>query len=74
MELTEEGLGHMVAAIQYPDLKVLDVIRMLDFKQGSARYAGIKYNPAPGTGMFTMIDDFCNAVLTGRQIAWDKEV
>ena len=56
----------MVAAIQYPDLKVLDVIRMLDFKQGSARYAGIKYNPAPGTGMFTMVDDFCNAVLTGR--------
>ena len=73
MELTEEGLGHMVAAIQYPDLKVLDVIRVLDFKQGSARYAGIKYATPPGVGIFTMVDDKCTSVLQGREIGW-KEV
>lgn len=43
VELKEEGLGHMVDSIEYPSLKVLDILRILDFKQGGAKYAGIKF-------------------------------
>ena len=44
VELKEEGLGHMVDSIEYPSLKVLDILRILDFKQGGAKYAGIKFS------------------------------
>lgn len=44
MELAEEGLHDKIDNIQYPDLKVLDVIKILDFRQGTAKYAGIKFS------------------------------
>lgn len=31
IELREEGLGHMVDSIEYPSLKVLDILKILDF-------------------------------------------
>ena len=71
IELKQEVLGDMVAAIQYPDLKVLEVIRLLDFKQGSAKYAGIKFATPPGIGLFTMIDDSCTAVIKGATVKWE---
>jgi hypothetical protein len=61
----------MVDAIQYPDLKVLEVIRCLDFKPGSAKYAGIKFATPPGVGLFTMVDDSCVQTLNGRDIKWE---
>lgn len=57
--------------IQYPDLKVLDVIRALDYKAGSGPYANIKYDPPAGTGIFTTIDDQCSQVLNNRIIKWE---
>ncbi len=43
----------MVDSIEYPSLKVLDILRILDFKQGGSKYAGIKFTATPGTGIFT---------------------
>lgn len=71
VELKEEGLGHMVDSIQYPDLKVLEILRMMDFKQGGAKYAGIKYDPAPQPGLFTVTDDYATSALQGRTIKWE---
>jgi len=59
VELKEEGLGHMVDAIQYPDLKVLDILRAMDFKTGGSKYAGIKFDKPPPPGLFTTTDDQC---------------
>ena len=70
VELREEGLGFMVESIQYPDLKVLDILRLLDYKKGSAKYAGIKYTPDPPSGMFTMIDDKCTSYLQGKEVPY----
>lgn len=49
----------MVDSIQYPDLKVLDILRLLDFKQGGSKYAGINFKVKPPPGIFTITDDFC---------------
>lgn len=59
MELTEEGLTDKLDQIQYPDLKVLDVIRALDYKLNDGPYKNIKFDPPAGTGIFTTIDDNC---------------
>ncbi len=74
VELREEGLGYMVESIQYPDLKVLDILRLLDYKKGSAKYAGIKYTPDPPSGMFTMIDDKCTSYLQGKEVPYAEVV
>jgi myosin heavy subunit len=71
VELKEEGLGDMIASIQYPDLKVQDILRMMDFKQGSAKYNGIDYKEKPLPGLFTVTDDFATQVLNNRQIKWE---
>lgn len=71
MEMREEGLMDKLDQIQYPDLKVLDVIRALDYKAGSGPYANIKYDPPAGTGIFTTIDDQCSQVLNNRIIKWE---
>jgi myosin heavy subunit len=71
MEMREEGLIERVDQIQYPDLKVLDVIRALDFKQNSGVYAGVKFEPAAGTGIFTTIDDQCMSALNNRIVKWE---
>jgi hypothetical protein len=60
MELTEEGLTDKLDQIQYPDLKVLDVIRALDYKLNEGPYKNIKFDPPAGTGIFTTIDDNCS--------------
>ena len=52
-------------------MKVLEVIRVLDFKQGSAKYAGIKFATPPGIGIFTMVDDSCMQSIAGREIKWE---
>ena len=57
MEMREEGLIDKVDQIQYPDLKVLEVIRALDYKQNAGVYYGLKFDPPAGTGIFTTIDD-----------------
>ena len=71
MELTEEGLTDKLDSIQYPDLKVLDVIRALDYKLNSGPYANIKFDPPAGTGIFTTIDDNCTSALQGRTVKWE---
>jgi myosin heavy subunit len=49
IELREEGLGHMVDSIEYPSLKVLDILKILDFQEGpKGKYFGIPYKPMPG--------------------------
>lgn len=47
MEMREEGLFEVVDKIEYPDLKVLEVIRFLDDKEFKTR------------GIFTIVDDQC---------------
>ena len=59
MELIEEGLEAIVPRIQYPSLKVLEVIKMLDYKPNSKNYAGVNFSITPGTGIFTHLDDVC---------------
>lgn len=71
VELKEEGLGHMVDSIQYPDLKVLDILRLLDFKMGGSKYAGIAFAVKPTAGIFTLTDDFCTQVLSGREVKYE---
>jgi len=71
MELMQEGLTDKIDSIQYPDLKVMEVIKMLDYKQGSGRYSGVKFANPPGTGLFTLIDDACTQVIQGRQIKYE---
>lgn len=71
VELKEEGLGHMVDSIQYPDLKVLDILRLMDFKMGGAKYAGINFSVKPQAGIFTLTDDFCTQVLSGREVKYE---
>lgn len=71
VELKEEGLGHMVDSIQYPDLKVLEILRILDYKKGGRKYAGIKFAAEPSPGLFTTADDNCTQVLNGRDIKWE---
>ncbi len=67
----QEGLGDMVKTIQYPDLKVLEAIRFMDFKQGSAKYSGIKFKTPPGIGLFPLIEDFCTDVSAGWTVKWE---
>lgn len=71
VELKEEGLGYMVDSIQYPDLKVLDILRLLDFKMGGSKYAGINFAVKPTAGIFTLTDDFCTQVLSGREVKYE---
>jgi hypothetical protein len=52
-------------------LKVLDVIRAIDFKQNSGSYAGVKFDPPAGTGIFTTIDDQCMSALNNRIVKWE---
>ena len=68
MELIDEGLEAIVERIQYPSLKVLEVIKMLDYKPNSKNYAGVVFKEPPGTGIFTYLDDVCQ---TGRTIKWE---
>ena len=57
VELKEEGLGHMVDSIQYPDLKVLEILRVMDYKKGNKKYKGMKFDKEPPAGLFTTCDD-----------------
>ena len=68
MELIDEGLEAIVSRIQYPSLKVLEVIKMLDYKPNSKNYAGVNFAVTPGTGIFTHLDDVCQ---TGRSVKWE---
>ena len=70
VELKEEGLGHMVDSIEYPSLRVLEILRMMDFKKGGAKYAGIKFAKDPPPGIFTTADDNCTQAINGRDIKW----
>ena len=69
MELIDEGLEAIVDRIQYPSLKVLEVIKMLDYKTNSKNYAGVNFATPPGTGIFTLLDDVCQ---TGRLVKWEE--
>ena len=69
MELIDEGLESIVSRIQYPNLKVLEVIKMLDYKPNSKNYAGVNFAEPPGTGIFTHLDDVCQ---TGRPVKWEE--
>ena len=53
---------------------MLDILRLLDYKKGSAKYAGIKYTPDPPSGMFTMIDDKCTSYLQGKEVPYAEVV
>lgn len=68
MELIDEGLESIVDRIQYPSLKVLEVIKTLDYKPNSKIYAGVNFAVQPGTGIFTHLDDVCQ---TGRAVKWE---
>lgn len=69
MELMEEGLGDKVDKIQYPDLKVLEVIRLLDYK-AAGKYSGIKYSTPQGLGIFVLCDDETKQVINGQKKEW----
>lgn len=69
MELIDEGLESIVSRIQYPSLKVLEVIKMLDYKPNSRNYAGVNFAVTPGIGIFTHLDDVCQ---TGRPVKWEE--
>lgn len=45
MELRAEGLGEKVEQIQYPDLKVLDVLQLLDYNPANPKHKALKLNP-----------------------------
>ena len=66
VELTEEGLEDIIDKIQYPDLRVLEVIKLLDFDRKQLRYKDIKYPTEPKLGIFPLCDD-----LTVRKTKWE---
>lgn len=50
---------------------MLDILRLLDFKMGGAKYAGIAFAVKPTAGIFTLTDDFCTQVLSGREVKYE---
>ena len=66
VELTEEGLSDIIDKIQYPDLRVLEVIKLLDFDRKQLRYKDIKYPTEPKLGIFPLCDD-----MTTRKTKWE---
>jgi myosin heavy subunit len=55
-------------------LKVLEVIRCLDFKANTGPYVGVKFDPPAGTGIFTTIDDQCMQAINNRIVKWEDVV
>ena len=70
-DLTEEGLGEVASRIEYPETKVLEILRLMDFDATHVKYKTVQFPKGkPGKGIFTIVDDTCKNLKA--EVKWEE--